>query len=209
MKILLIVLVLLLVITTHAAPSTPQEEVAATQQALDTFDGAKDSLTGLEVQLGGVFDAESIFVLINKLDEEAQQLGLTETSIQTRVELRILESKLTPYEYTESSSFPPDGRHLFIDVRVVGTAFHINVFFRRPTAFFVLESVPSGVKLESGRTYDHVSATKYLKEDAVVWHNDGLGTHGGSANYVLSGLDLVLDIFLRDYLSVNQVDSAN
>ena len=71
---------------------------------------------------------------------------------------------------------------LNVTVHVVGLAFRIEVDFRK-------------------RLWD--SKTDLLLS-ASTWRRSGLGTHGGRAEYILSGVPEYLDEFLVEYLRVNQ-----
>ena len=76
--------------------------------------------------------------------------------------------------------------HLYVRVHLVGSAFHIEVEFRR----FVSWPVTEGRKAAG---------------TAATWSKGMTGPHNGSADYILRYLDELLDKFLNEYLKQNQV----
>jgi hypothetical protein len=123
--------------------------------------------------------------LIEGIDKDAIAIGLTEKSIQTRVELRLLESNLQP---TNANTDPNFGRpYLYVRVNVLSNAFEVNVSFKR-------------------QMYFDASPNFYQTSGATTWDVSTLGTHGGndgSSAYIVNILDGLLDEFLRDYLTAN------
>ncbi len=124
-------------------------------------------------------DYRNLRIVVEGVSEKsASEIGLTRGAIQTRVELRLLESNLRPVDI-----MGVDKPYLYVQVSVSGGGFSINLSFNR-TVYFDAPPV----------FYRHVGGT---------WKGGSVGTHGGSSAFILEGLDEQLDIFLRDYLTAN------
>jgi hypothetical protein len=86
-----------------------------------------------------------------------------------------------------SSKGLPQGKFLFVNVALLGQAFHVSLEFDREVTW----TLPNGTK------YDFVAQT---------WQVEALGTSGSDGSYVLSVLDQKLDEFLNAYIKANQED---
>ncbi len=142
------------------------------------YDFWLNSKDGLLTETGlETADYRNLPILIENMSEGAKDIGLTKNAVKTRVELRLLESNLRPME---TSGLRP---YFYVQVTVTGSGYSINValsrmvYFDAPPAFYGL----------IGQT----------------WTRGSAGIHGGDSAYVLSSLDGLLDIFLRDYLMAN------
>ena len=133
--------------------------------------------TGLKVA-----DYKTLGLLIEDLPDGAREIGLTRNRLRTRLELRFRQAGLVPLVPSPSTAFGP---YLYVQVLVINSAYTIHLSFLRRVSF-----------LETGREYTVVSAK--------VWWNGSLGSHGGSSEYIVADLDLLLDKFLNEYLKVNQ-----
>ena len=129
------------------------------------------SETGLEVE-----NHEEVFVLIENLNSDALDIGLTKRRIESRVNVRLRQINLKPATYRAEA--------LYINIIVVGGAYNIIVDFTRPTLFFKGEDL-------------------YQIGLAKVYSLGVTGTHGRDPDYIISALDGLLDRFLSDYLDVN------
>lgn len=132
--------------------------------------------TGLEVA-----DYKTVGYLIERLSDGAAEIGLTENRLQTRVELRLRQAGLAPVNMKGEGP----SAYLYVQVSVVGGGFSVNVSFDRTVSF-----------LDAGREY-----TVY---GTAVWGRGSIGTHGGDSEFIVGRLDGRLDIFLNEYLKVNQ-----
>ncbi len=113
-------------------------------------------------------------VLIESLNEEALELGLTENRLQTVTELRLRKEgiKITG----------PQDPTLYVNVNVVGKAYHIS--------------------LEIKELLDLIRIKNSCL--VVVTYNKGFtGTHGNKPEFIVSSLSILLDIFLNDYYKAN------
>ena len=126
--------------------------------------------TGLEVEN---YENVGIFIEVSEND-----FGLTDSMVQTKVELRLRQANLKPQEVN------PMEPQMMIYVNLVGGAFNVRALFVRPLVYFAGEE-----------SYFSLGTT---------WENGILGTHAGSAGYILEALDLLLDSFLNVYLKANQ-----
>ena len=72
--------------------------------------------------------------------------------------------------------------YLYISVNVVGPAFGVGVEFNK-------------------YVFDYASEHSFL---AATWNSRSAGTHGGDAGYLVSSISQHLDIFLVEYLRVNE-----
>ena len=117
---------------------------------------------------------EPMNLVVGSLSPDAAEIGLTGGSIQAAVESRLRSARLHD---SESSVFT-----LYVRVTVVGRAFSSNLLFFKPVT-------------------DPWSDTTGL---ATTWETGSTGTHGGDADYILSGLSQQMDRFLLEFLRVNE-----
>ncbi|MGD0626389.1 MAG: hypothetical protein ABSB32_16930 [Thermodesulfobacteriota bacterium] len=131
------------------------------------------SLNGLETS-----DYRKVVVVIENLSEDAINIGLTQERIRTKCELRLRQAGLEPLSRLNEKS-----ECLYINIHVVGFAYHISLEFRRLIYF------------DAGMiSYRTVSAT---------WKIGATGTHGRDPESIIQGLDGRLDNFLNEYLKAN------
>ena len=74
------------------------------------------------------------------------------------------------------------GAYLYLNVNVVGAAFNISLDYKKNVR-----------DLASDEVYT-----------ATTWDGGAVGTHGGNAEYIVSGVSMYLDQFLTEYLRVNE-----
>ncbi len=121
-----------------------------------------------------------VAVVIEGLDADAGEIGLTKDRIQTRVKLRLRSAGLTP-----GNDFSKNRTALHVNVNVIGDAFSIAVEYKRWVEFTT-----------GNRRYRHV---------AITWDSGTTGTHSRTgAAFIMNSLDRQLDKFLNAYLKVNQ-----
>ncbi len=132
--------------------------------------GQNFSQTGLEVA-----NHEEVRLVVEDLDQDALDIGLSQIRIESRVNVRMRQVglKLT----TEKPEF------LYIRVQVVGAGYNIHLDFNRVVGFFLEDDLYS--------TY------------AAVYDKGITGIHGRNPDFIISQLDILLDIFLSDYLDAN------
>ena len=120
-----------------------------------------------------------IFIILERLDSEASNIGLTADSIYTRVELRLRSAGLTPDIEGKN-----DDSYLYVNVFVVGAAYTVAVRYERRVNFTA-----------GDQQYKHYSPT---------WESLSTGIHGNNTANIMNSLDRRLDKFLNEYLKVNQ-----
>ena len=107
--------------------------------------------------------------------DDAADIGLTKEAVQAAAESRLRAARL----YLPKFEPVP---YLHARIMVHGPAFHVRLVFNK----LLLEP------LLGERTY------------AATWWNGSLGTHGRDHGYILSSLSQQLDVFIADYLRVNE-----
>lgn len=128
------------------------------------------SSTGLETE-----NHEEVRVVIEDLNQSALEIGLTESRIRSRVNVRLRQVNLRPVD--EKNDF------LYVAIHVVGNGVSTSVYFYRTVYFF------------SGDDFYSTLGSVYVQSIT--------GTHGADADFIISGLDQLLDQFLSDYLDAN------
>ena len=119
----------------------------------------------------------AIFVLIEKLPEDAIEIGLTSHRLKTVTELRLRREGITIKKESDIS-YP----YFYVTVNVVGRAFNIEL------------SLNEWVKL-----FRNPSIECYAR----TWNHSYTGTHGNDPEYIVSSLSALLDEFLNDYYKAN------
>lgn len=128
------------------------------------------SKNGLEVQ-----NHEEINAVVVNLRQDALDIGLTRSRIESRVNVRLRQVGLRPSEDAMGS--------LYIHIHVVDGAYHLALWFQRTVTF-------------------SVGDVNYLKTARV--YNDGItGFHGRNSDNIMPRLDQLLDEFLSEYLDAN------
>ena len=115
--------------------------------------------------------------LVGKLSKETEKIGLTRDTIRTKCESRFKQSGLEPVLSDSAQEF------LFVGCSVAGKTFTINLQFERIMEY-------------------KVGQKKYFML-GTTWFKGWTGTHGGNIDYVLRGLDDLINSFLNDYLKAN------
>lgn len=127
-------------------------------------------------------DCRRMILLIESLEgKSAKEIDLTEERLQSLVESRLRAARL----YTEDSS-KANGAMLYVNVHVVGPAFLVRLEYKK-------------------RLRDPVTTST---QGATAWQRGMLGT-SSNAGYILQALSEYLDIFLVEYLRVNEEACAN
>ncbi len=116
-------------------------------------------------------------LVVEFLSPDAQAVGLTKERIQLAAESRLRAARL----YTESWE-EGNYAYLYININVVGPAYSISVQYKK--------QVTDRVNNSNGT--------------ATTWDTGITGTHGGNANHIVQHLSGRLDLFLANYLRVNE-----
>ena len=133
---------------------------------------AQSPASGLEVAQPNFME-----VVIENLSGDAKEIGLIESRIRTRVELRLRQANLSIQERST-------GEYLYVKIAVVGSGFNVSLDFQRLVTF-----------------NDGEGNNRWVY--ASTWHTGGTGTHGDSSEYTIQGLDQMMDVFLNEYLKAN------
>lgn len=112
---------------------------------------------------------------VRELPSDAKKINLTENAIKNSVESRLRSGRIFNNELLPYS--------LDVGVNVVGHSFSINLGFYKPVRDLNFPEL-LGV--------------------AASWEIGSTGIHGGSANFILSGLSQKVDEFLVEYFRVNE-----
>ena len=116
-----------------------------------------------------------LYLIVEFLPEDAEEIGLTEERIQTAAESRLRAARL--YDAEAADHF------LYVNVNVVERAFSIDVGYR---------------KLLHDEALD-------IGGMAETWNTGAAGMHGGSgASFILQGVSEHMDLFVVEYLRVNE-----
>ena len=118
---------------------------------------------------------QSMDLALGSLDSDATGIGLTEQSIQNVVESRLRSARLY-----DSNLFSDS--YLYVNVNVIGLAFGIDLEYYK-------------------MVIDEASGLRGL---AATWSRGLIGTHGRDASYILSSVSELMDLFLVEYLRVNE-----
>ncbi len=119
-------------------------------------------------------NCEPVNLVVEGLDNDAKEIGLTTKRIRVTVESRLRGARI----YRENT-YP----YVYVNVIVVGAAFSIDVDFER-----MLVRDGAG---HLGKWY------------ATTWARSRTGTHGGNAGYILQSVAELIDEFINEYLRVN------
>ena len=133
--------------------------------------------SGLEIE-----NPRRMDVIIERINEGGQQIGLSEDLIQAKVELYLRRNNIISNANLENK----DG-YLYVNITISGNAFSYTVEFKRKVNYVV-----------NGRTYKII---------ATVWSTSGTGTHGRSTSFIFQHLFDSLDMFVNEYLKANPSES--
>lgn len=121
-------------------------------------------------------NCEPMRLVVEDLPRAAADIRLTRERLQFAAESRLRGARL----YTASPENSP--AYLYVNVNIVGPAHSIAVEYNKAV-------------------FDPASDESAF---ATTWRSGGAGTHGRSAEYIVSGLSRYLDRFLTEYLRVNE-----
>ncbi len=113
---------------------------------------------------------------VEGLGDDAADIGLTEKDLQAAAESRLRAARLYTEDRTKSGQ-----TYLYVNINVFGPAFNTSIRYNK----FLTD--------EFGRA-----------AYAPTWNTGSIGTHGGTASYIVSVLSQKLDEFLAAYLRVNE-----
>jgi hypothetical protein len=121
---------------------------------------------------------DSMGVVIEKLDKEAIDIGLSKERLRTIVELRLRKEGIVVHGplYIESL------KCLYVYANVTRTAFCLRLSFYDSV---ILERDPSIIILTE------------------TWHDGGVGIHGNDAKTIEDSLSELMDSFLNDFFEAN------
>ncbi len=122
-----------------------------------------------------------VWSFVERLDDDAADIGLTRERIQTLAESRLRAARL----YSEAIVFAPSLRvdvSMFVSENRRSGAFNIEVSFQK-------------------YLHDVVSDRGQY---AATWETGSYGIHTGDAGYILQIVSEKLDLFILEYLRVNE-----
>ena len=122
-------------------------------------------------------NCEPVDTVVEELSDDAKRTGLTKEAIIAAAESRLRAARI----YNNKKNSTP---YLHITVTVVGDAFSIEVALNK---------------------YLFDDETSMLHGVAKTWTKTLIGTHTNDATFILSGLSRLLDLFIADYLRVNEI----
>lgn len=115
----------------------------------------------------------SMDLVVENLNNDADDIGLTKDAIETSVRARLRAARL--YDDEAFSN-------LYIVITVSGLSFSISVEYKK-----IVRDLAS-----QEETY------------ATTWNRRRVGTHGRDSNYVIQTLSQDIDIFIDEFLRVNE-----
>ena len=116
-----------------------------------------------------------VALLVEGLPTNATEIGLFEDDILTTVRSRLRGARIY-------SSEAMHGPYLYVNVNVAGLSFNISVELRKPVTDLETE----------------------LTSPATTWNTGTTGTHGQESDYILQAIGRLMDIFIDEYLAVNE-----
>ena len=119
-------------------------------------------------------DCRPTKVVVGAMSRDARAVGVTEERLKADAESRLREAQLHDADATSST--------LYVNVGVFDSSFHTAVRFNK-------------------RLYDVWAEEAYL---AATWHKVFVGTHAGDGDFIVSGITESIDVFIREYLRVNE-----
>lgn len=125
---------------------------------------------------------KGIYVFSEGLPSDAESLGLNKLAIVRRVVPSLRKNGIRTYTLSEQTHVTGSPA-LYINVNVHGEAFSISLQCLQD----VRSLVTPGVELAA----------------VTVWDKGTVGTHGGSAEYILDTLEEITAMFAADYLKAN------
>ena len=137
-----------------------------------TVHGAAAQTAGERFQLFN--DCRPMYLLVESLDSNELELGLTEQRLQAAAESRLRGARL----YSSTRGAP----YLYVNINTFSVAFSVRLEYNK-------------------LLFDAASVSSY---PATTWNVGSTGTHGRSAEYIVSSLSGLLDQFLTEYLRVNE-----
>lgn len=126
---------------------------------------------GLEVE-----NHESVTIILEQLNQDALNIGLSRDRIMSRARIRLRQLGL------EQGKFTTHG-YLYIRATVVGSSFALELNYNREVNFEVEDNL--------------------YRRTATVYNKGVVGTHNRNPEFIISSLDGLFDQFLSDYLDAN------
>lgn len=116
---------------------------------------------------------QPIDLVVEYLSSDANDIGLQRQAVIDAAESRLRSARI----------YDPDASdYLYVDISVVGSAFHVGLEFNR-------------------KVFDFHTGNFGL---ATTWNTSGTGTHGRDPQYILGILSGFLDSFPIEFLRVNE-----
>ena len=128
------------------------------------------------------------------LNTEATQLGVDQALVKAAVESRLRAARLytTELEYV----------YLNVVIEVIKSAYSYNLELFRTLYNFIPKETNNDIKaIEELKRRGLVPPSSGL---ANTWTYRGFGMHAGDAAFIRNALDEALDVFLANYLRVNE-----
>ncbi len=129
--------------------------------------------TGLENS-----NAKVIGVLVEEVSPETEKRGLTRERIEARVNSVLRKSGLKPSDKRDN-----DYTYLYINVKVIGSSFSLDLFFTRPVIYW-----------DGDTQFSKLGKT---------WIRGGTGISTSGTQFILDALGDHTEVFANEYLKAN------
>jgi hypothetical protein len=115
--------------------------------------------------------------IIGVISTETEKFGLSKDTLKAVCEFNLKTKGIEPVANDSSKEF------IFIGCAITGKMFSVNLQFKRIVEY-------------------KVGKRKYFML-GTTWSQGWNGTHGGKVDYVLKGINDLLNSFLKDYIEAN------
>jgi len=145
---------------------------------------------------------DKVYISVESLPKDAIEMGLTRERLRAITELKLrregIKVECHPLELKSAELIPTEEVIRRMNVEEMNEFFktpilYINVAVKNP-AFSITVKVTENVTL---RRDEDISCA------ASTWQRDCIGVHTNNLEYIVSGLSLLLDLFLIDYYKAN------
>ena len=118
-------------------------------------------------------NCEPMMLVVEKLSDDATEIGLTREAVLTTVRSRLRAARLYSDQHFVSG--------LYVNVNVVSQSVNVYFGYRK-----LVRDFASGVDFF-----------------AITWHIGSSGIHSQDSSFILSSVSQLMDNFIDDYLRVN------
>ena len=138
-----------------------------------------------ELEVGFTFREMRLFIEAPNPKQQAERIGLTKEEVETAVKSKLSDHEIrTTKERGHGLQRTLNGSHLYVDVHLAGSAYHIEIALKKSSFFYNLQD-------------------KYRGIHPSVYQIKALGIADSGKEDVLKTLDRFLEAFIRDYLDSN------